>query len=600
MKNRAGWLAISVLAIATLLMVFVIMPRLSTDDQPVGQVINNAGREVKDAVTQGGDAARTLVDPTPDKAPAEAAQGNAAPSAKPSAAPSQTAKAERPLIIPTFDVLRVEPDGSAVIAGRAEPEARLDVNDQAETVATTTVDKSGEFVAILDKPLAPGDHQLLLKATTKDGRTVISEEIATVSVPQAKGGELLAMVTKPGEASRLIALPNINEAAKTERVALAGGQSPVPPQPSATSPAAPATGGAEPARTPDAAPQQRASAPATAQQPEAAPATGKPELQVSAVEIEGDRIFVAGISRNGARLKGYADGKLIGDATAGADGHFVIDGVMPLSIGEHRIAVDQIGADGKVVVRVEVPFIRPAGDQVAAVATPQTSKTELTPIDNGAFDKLRNEVSRAFRLLQNLYANGATPTDEQVAAARSATSIALRSLTEYRLPVEADANAKLIAQNTTQDAAAALKALDALPRDVSSVGRGLGAIADMIARAVGPVLPNGKVAPLPPAAAEAQQVPGARTIAQAPLTQSEAASVIIRRGDTLWQISRRVYGQGVRYTTIYLANQDQIANPDVIQPGQIFGVPKDAMPDGEAEKIHRERLRKGEQPSVVR
>ena len=40
------------------------------------------------------------------------------------------------------------------------------------------------------------------------------------------------------------------------------------------------------------------------------------------------------------------------------------------------------------------------------------------------------------------------------------------------------------------------------------------------------------------------------------LRQTES-SVIIRRGDTLWHISRRVYGEGTRYTTIYLANQDK-------------------------------------------
>jgi nucleoid-associated protein YgaU len=82
---------------------------------------------------------------------------------------------------------------------------------------------------------------------------------------------------------------------------------------------------------------------------------------------------------------------------------------------------------------------------------------------------------------------------------------------------------------------------------------------------------------------------GAKTIQQAPLTQSERNSVIIRRGDTLWQISRRLYGQGVRYTTIYLANQDQIGNPDIIQPGQIFGVPEEYRPD--SEELHRQRLR---------
>jgi len=64
--------------------------------------------------------------------------------------------------------------------------------------------------------------------------------------------------------------------------------------------------------------------------------------------------------------------------------------------------------------------------------------------------------------------------------------------------------------------------------------------------------------------------------------------VIIRRGDTLWQISRRVYGLGVRYTTIYVANEDKITNPDRILPGQIFGLPKDALPN--AEELHRKRL----------
>ncbi|MGN6471523.1 MAG: LysM peptidoglycan-binding domain-containing protein, partial [Rhizobiaceae bacterium] len=58
-----------------------------------------------------------------------------------------------------------------------------------------------------------------------------------------------------------------------------------------------------------------------------------------------------------------------------------------------------------------------------------------------------------------------------------------------------------------------------------------------------------------------------------PKLEETSGAVIIRRGDTLWQISRRVYGHGVRYSTIYLANQDQIEDPDLIWPGQIFAVP---------------------------
>ena len=32
-------------------------------------------------------------------------------------------------------------------------------------------------------------------------------------------------------------------------------------------------------------------------------------------------------------------------------------------------------------------------------------------------------------------------------------------------------------------------------------------------------------------------------------------------------------GKGIRYTTIYEANRDQIKNPRLIYPGQVFQVP---------------------------
>jgi nucleoid-associated protein YgaU len=78
-----------------------------------------------------------------------------------------------------------------------------------------------------------------------------------------------------------------------------------------------------------------------------------------------------------------------------------------------------------------------------------------------------------------------------------------------------------------------------------------------------------------------------KVIEQAPLKQSDG-SVIIRRGDTLWQISRRVYGRGVRYTTIYVANKTQINDPDRIMPGQIFSMPGKWLDN--AEELHKQRL----------
>jgi hypothetical protein len=50
--------------------------------------------------------------------------------------------------------------------------------------------------------------------------------------------------------------------------------------------------------------------------------------------------------------------------------------------------------------------------------------------------------------------------------------------------------------------------------------------------------------------------------------------VIIQPGNNLWRIAARVYGDGLRYTDIFQANADQIRNPDLIYPGQVFGLPR--------------------------
>lgn len=55
---------------------------------------------------------------------------------------------------------------------------------------------------------------------------------------------------------------------------------------------------------------------------------------------------------------------------------------------------------------------------------------------------------------------------------------------------------------------------------------------------------------------------------------SGGLSAIVQPGNSLWRIARRVYGEGMEYTVIYQANQDQIRDPDLIFPGQIFTLPK--------------------------
>ncbi|HEX2146539.1 MAG TPA: Ig-like domain-containing protein [Pseudorhizobium sp.] len=562
MRNRAGWLALAVLVAATLLMVFFVLPRISPETTRVADSINRAGETVSEAVRQ-------------EAAPAPASKQAAAPEAKVSQGNSQESPqlpAPEP-VTPAFDVLRVEPDGSAVIAGRAEPGATIEINSNEAAIASAKVGPSGDFAIALDQPLPAGDHQLVLRATTEDGRTVVSEETATVSVPTTKDGKLLAMVTKPGKASRLVNIPAAaRQPAEGQEVLGANASTSA----EATAPA-----------LPDGASDIIAAAPPMAVDPTpSTPATTSAELQVTAVELEGDRIFIAGTAPAGASLVGFAGEHPVGRSKASQDGHFVIEGTRALEVGEHVIGVEMLDSNGKTAIRVAVPFNRPAGEQVAAVAGPQAISSP-PPLDGGSFAKLRDDAARAFGLLRGLYEGGKEPTSEELAAARSATGIALRSLSEYRLPAGTTSSAQAIVDQTVKEAANALAEIEELPAEPKAVGEEL----DELAAAVERVLRPTDVEPKPADVETAQQgeATGPKTIEQAPLTQARS-SVIIRRGDTLWQISRRVYGQGVRYTTIYLANEDQISNPDLIEPGQIFGVPDEALPD--AEELHRKRLQK--------
>ena len=45
------------------------------------------------------------------------------------------------------------------------------------------------------------------------------------------------------------------------------------------------------------------------------------------------------------------------------------------------------------------------------------------------------------------------------------------------------------------------------------------------------------------------------------------------RGDCLWDIAKKYYGNGSQYSKIYNANRDKIKNPSLIYPGQVFVIP---------------------------
>lgn len=47
----------------------------------------------------------------------------------------------------------------------------------------------------------------------------------------------------------------------------------------------------------------------------------------------------------------------------------------------------------------------------------------------------------------------------------------------------------------------------------------------------------------------------------------------VQKGDTLWSIARKLYGDGSKYVKIYAANKDKIINPNSVEVGQVLTIP---------------------------
>lgn len=423
------------------------------------------------------------VDPSAD---VEAPQPTAVPDAIAPGTDSQTAAAP-----PTFDVVRVEPTGDAVVAGVAPPGATVELIDGAATVATAVASDTGEWAMALDRPLPAGEHDLALRATSEDTGVVIeSEQRVAVLVPETVAEEPLVVLNAPDAASTILQVPATPEPAPADVAAL---DAPVTPDAGATLPeseganppadtpvadaasspadapvtavgvpepatddaaaepppaepevaaatplAEPAVTPAAPAATEPAAPGTEPAAPDVAVA-EPAPVVA-PVVVVTAVEAESSgALFVAGTATTPEDVRVYVDDVLLGEVTPSPSGTWLVEVERELPAGTYRVRADQVepGA-GTVLARAEVPFER----------------------------------------------------DVEVA----------------------------------------------ILRPVAEAGGGTGA--------------------------------------EATGTMAGPTTLIIKRSDNLWRISRQLYGKGIRWSTIYEANKDQIRNPRWIYPGQVFILPE--------------------------
>jgi nucleoid-associated protein YgaU len=231
-------------------------------------------------------------------------------------------------------VVRVEPTGDAVIAGRSAPSARVTVRDGASEVGSAVAGADGTWVVVPSRRLEPGGRQLSLVAENPgEPEPVESAQSLVVVVPDPQR-DIAGRPVGPGAA------PERGDALAVV-VPAAGAGAPEVLQ-------APAPGAA-PAQAPSGAAETLA----------ALPAGPLPPGLVSIDVVDYDRagnVNLSGRSRASATVQIYLNDRLLGRAEASADGRWTLVPERPVEPGVYTVRADQVGGGGRVEARAEIPL----------------------------------------------------------------------------------------------------------------------------------------------------------------------------------------------------------------------------------------------------
>lgn len=239
---------------------------------------------------------------------------------------------------PQFDVVRVEPSGEAVVAGRSRPDSPVELLDGGKVVARGSADSAGNFV-LLPPPMKPGNYDLSLRTQAAGKAAIQSKQAVAVAVPASRKGSVVVAMAEPGRPSKILSEPPAAKSSEASPPARAAGDAP---------------GGAVSTRSAE--PQ----APATAR--------GRSDTAIRSVEIEnGSGFHASGKGVPGAHTELYLNDSHLASVIAGAKGGWSITVRKGLTAGHYAVRADELGPKGQVVSRAEVPF-----DVPAAMGTPGT------------------------------------------------------------------------------------------------------------------------------------------------------------------------------------------------------------------------------------
>ena len=208
----------------------------------------------------------------------------------------------------SIEIVRVKPDGAAVVAGSASPLAVISVFENKVLLGKTTADANGEWVVVLEKRLGPGQHLISVAAELEDGSALMAETSIAIEV-------YADQYTKP-----LVALLPENE---TEMPTLL--QSPD-----------------------DQAEKSTADVAAISAVAQIGPR--------SLVWKDETKLSIGGQSLGGVRVTVSANGSFFGDALVLADGGWQLTGTVDKNLSTHSLEFVLIDNAGQAVARYLLPL----------------------------------------------------------------------------------------------------------------------------------------------------------------------------------------------------------------------------------------------------
>jgi len=232
---------------------------------------------------------------------------------------------------PSFDLVRVDPEGNVVIAGRSQPGARIEILDGNTVIGIVDSDDRGEWVFVPEARLTPGARILILRDITKPGVFRESDNAVVLVVPEPgqniagleekADGMPLAMVMPreeaKNEASRIFQAPKRKKQGNIDKV---GSRK----------------------ETVDATKEGRQS-----------------RLALNTIDYDDSGIIIlSGLSNPNSIINVYLDNTLAGSVTSSPDGRWTIELKSTLKSRKYMIRVDQVNLSAKVLERIELPFVK--------------------------------------------------------------------------------------------------------------------------------------------------------------------------------------------------------------------------------------------------